>query len=50
MNKYKNTERENEFNVKKLDISIKRGLQDIKNGKVSLASKVFDDIERQYGF
>ena len=50
MNKYKNTERENEFNVEKLDVSIKRGLQDIKNGKVSLASKVFDDIEKQYGF
>lgn len=50
MNKYKNTEKENEFNAEKLDVSIKRGLQDIKNGKVSLASKVFDDIERQYGF
>lgn len=50
MNKYKNTEKENEFNVEKLDISIKKGLQDIKNGKVSLVSKVFDDIESQYGF
>ncbi len=50
MNKYKNTEKENEFNVEKLDVSIKRGLQDIENGKVSLASKVFNDIERQYGF
>ncbi len=50
MNKYKNTEKEKEFNVEKFDVSIKRGLQDIKNGKVSLASKVFDDIERQYGF
>ncbi len=50
MNKYKNTEKENEFNVEKLDASIKRGLQDIKNCKVSLVSKVFDDIERQYGF
>lgn len=50
MKKYENTEKENEFNVEKLDVSIKRGLQDIKNGKVSLASKVFDDIERQYGF
>ena len=39
MNKYKNTEKENEFNVEKLDASIKRGLQDIKIVKYHLHLK-----------
>lgn len=33
---------------KEVDAQIKKGLNDVKEGKVHLASDVFGDIERQY--